>query len=52
MKDNRWPKILLVGQSSRALQKRSSPNRVVGYRRKDLREMGTSREDVTMEALN
>jgi hypothetical protein len=53
MKDDRLPKIVLIGQPSRAKRKADSPR--LGWEdiiKKDLKEMETYWEGVTREALN
>jgi hypothetical protein len=53
IKDDRLPKIVLFGQTSRAKQKAGRPR--LGWEdviKKDLRVIGTSWEGVTREALN
>ena len=53
MKDDRLPKIILFGQTSRAKRKASRPR--LGWKEvinKDLKELGTSWEGVKREALN
>jgi hypothetical protein len=53
MNDDRLPKIALFGRPSRA--KRKAGRLRLGWEdviKKDLREMGTSWEDVKREALN
>ena len=53
MKDERLPKIVLFGQPSRAKRKAGCPR--LGWEditKKDLKEIGTSREGVKREALN
>ena len=53
MKDDRLPKIVLFGQLSGATRKAGRP--CLGWKdviKKDLKEMGTSWEDVKREALN
>ena len=53
MKDDRLTKIILFTQSSRAKQKADRPQLWwEDLIKKDLRELGTSREHVKREALN
>ena len=52
MKDDRWPKIVLVGQPSRVKRKEGCPTMALDIAREELREIGTSGEGVKREALN
>ena len=53
MKDDRLPKIFLLGHPSRAKRKAGRPRLVwEDVIKKDLKEMGTSWEGVKREALN
>ena len=53
MKDDRFPKIFLFGQPSRAKRKAGRPRiRWENFTKKDLKEMGTSWEGVKRKAMN